>query len=137
MKFSSPISQHIRALATIFGPIIFTLKLSILLQYLRIFWSGSRNSTFWVYHIVIWLNLLFYLTLTFIEIFMCNPMHKSWKPWTKGRCMDFKAVNVISGTMDSVSDISILIVPQKVIWNLSLSNEKKMGASAIFLIGTS
>lgn len=68
---------------------------------------------------------------------MCNPMHKSWKPWTKGRCMDFKAVNVISGTMDSVSDISILIVPQKVIWNLSLSNEKKMGASAIFLIGTS
>lgn len=120
----------------LYGFTILTIKVSILLQYLRIF-STRKDTAFYVYHILIWLIMVYYLVYAFIEIFYCNPVEKNWKPWIKGgHCMDFKTTNIVTATFNSTSDIIILIAPQKVIWNLQMSLKKKIGVSAIFFVGS-
>lgn len=124
-----------RVAATTYGFVILPIKIAILLQYLRIF-SIGRDKLFWVYHTLIWLHILFYLICAFLEIFSCNPVEKYWKPWIKeGRCLDVKAINIVAASFNSVSDISILIMPQKLIWNLQMSLKKKIGISMVFLTG--
>lgn len=129
------ILQLMRVVATSYGFVILPIKIAILLQYLRIF-SIGRDKLFWFYHIFIWLHIFFYLICAFLEIFACNPVEKFWKPWIKeGRCLDVKAINIIAAAFNSVSDITILIMPQKLIWNLQMSFKKKIGSSMIFLTG--
>ena len=96
-----------------------------------------RNAMFWICHGLIWLNLVFYLICTLLEIFACMPIQKIWHPWIEGRCLAIHTidVNVITAAINAVSDFSILILPQWSIWNLHMSLKKKLGVSAIFLIG--
>lgn len=49
--------------------------------------------------------------------------------------MDIKAIILGDALINSASDISLLIVPQHVIWKLQLSRANKIGISAIFLTG--
>ena len=49
--------------------------------------------------------------------------------------MDINAINLGAAFLNSASDISILIVPQHVIWKLQISRAKKIGISAVFLTG--
>lgn len=114
--------------------VILTIKLAILLQYLRIF-SIGRDTTFWVYRALIWLHIAYYLINPFLQIFQCYPVEKYWKPWIReGHCMYAYGVHVFSASVNSASDIFIFIVPQKIIWNLQMSLEKKIGVSAIFFV---
>ena len=114
---------------------LLTIKLAILLEFLRIFSPGRSNFTFWVYHTLIWLNLLLYVTVSFLTIFLCQPLEKYWKPWIDGRCLNGKRMNVVISCLNSASDLSLLIVPQRVICNLHMSFKRRFGVSAIFLAG--
>lgn len=115
---------------------IFLIKLAIVLQVRRIFVPlHARNATFWTCHGMIWLNFIAYSVLIFFHIFDCSPVHKFWNPWIKGRCFDFRIVEVISATFNMASDVSIIVLLQYVIWNLQMSLTKKIRVSAIFLVG--
>lgn len=115
---------------------VFLLKLSILLQYLRAFVPlNTRNAMFWACHVLIWLNLVFYLVNFFFTLFICMPVRKSWVSWIKGSCLDFNILFIAGGVINTVSDLSILILPQCVIWNLQVSAKRKMKISAVFLPG--
>ncbi|KAF1967918.1 hypothetical protein BU23DRAFT_558910 [Bimuria novae-zelandiae CBS 107.79] len=62
----------------LYNVIILPLKVSIILQLLRFFAPHSiRNSTLWMFHTVIWLNVIFYVTCTFLLIFACKPDESS------------------------------------------------------------
>lgn len=128
-------SQHTRVATVTYGSVICTIKIAILLEFLRIFSPGRRHITFWIYHFLIWLNFLFYVVVSFLIIFPCQPIERYWKPWIVGRCMDVLTINVVTASFNSASNLSILILPQEVIWNLQMSLKKKVGVSAIFLAG--
>lgn len=114
---------------------VFTIKLAILLEFLRIFSPGRNHSTFWIYHILIWLNFLFYVIVSFLIIFPFQPIKKFWNPWIDGRCLNTIKLNIAIACFNSASDLCLLIVPQKVIWDLQLSFKRRIGVSAIFLAG--
>lgn len=106
---------------------------AIFLKCLRIFCTRRRNAALRTSHILLCLNFLLYTICAFIEIFPCNSVQNYRKPWLQGgRCLDVKALNVAAASFHTASDISILIVPQKVIWNLQLSLKKNLGYSTIF-----
>lgn len=128
-------SQHTRVAGAAYGLVICTIKLAILLEFLRIFSPGRSNITFWIYHILIWLNFLFYVIVVFLHIFPCQPIEKFWKPWIGGRCMNLATINIVTASFNSASNLSMLVVPQNIIWNLQMSFKKKVGVSAIFLAG--
>ena len=130
-----PLLQQTRVSAVVYCCAVFTIKLAILLEFLRIFSPGRNNNTFWIFHILIWLNFLFYVIIVFIHIFPCQPIEKFWRPWIDGRCLDSPGLNVAVASFNSASDLSLLIAPQKVIWNLQMSFKRRLGVSAIFLAG--
>ncbi|XXG99238.1 hypothetical protein Hte_005575 [Hypoxylon texense] len=126
-------------LASIFyGLAIMFLKAAILMDWLQIFVpTGQRNLLFWVLHILIWSNILFFASGTLIELFRCHPREKIWNPlFEGGSCpVDIKANNMASGLINLVSDLAILLAPQWVIWRSNVSRSRKIGVSLLFVIG--
>lgn len=127
--------QHIQVGIVIYFFAVFTIKLAILLEFLRIFFPGRSNNTFWIYHTLIWLNFLFNDIVSFLFIFPCQPTQRYGKPWIKGRCLSVIILNIAVACFNVASDLSILIVPQKVIWNLQVSLKKRAGVAVIFFAG--
>jgi hypothetical protein len=116
---------------------ILSLKLAILLQFLRTFIpTGDRSITFWFTHIVLWANTIFYIIIVFIEIFACRPMAKLWDPLiTEGKCLNTPLEYLVSASFNFALDAAILIWTQKVIWSLHMSTAKKMKIGVLFLAG--
>lgn len=127
--------QHRRFAIILYYVAAFTIKLAILLEFLRIFSPGRNHNTFWIYHILIWLNFFFYGTFFFLIIFACQPIKKFWEPWIGGRCLNFKRLYIYTACINSVSDLSLLIASQRVIWNLQMSFKRRIAVSAIFFAG--
>lgn len=119
---------------------LFLIKLAILLQLLRIFVPAhSRNVLFWTCHALIWLNFIYYAVYIFLAIFLCKPVKLAWishiDESTTGTCLDLRAAYITGSVINTVSDISIVVLPQPWIWDLQLSLNKKKGLGAIFFIG--
>ena len=119
---------------------MFLIKLAILLQLLRVFVPFSkRNVMFWTCHVLIWLNFFYYTAYVFLAIFHCSPVKKGWSqqvyPPIKGSCINLRKAYIAGAAINTASDISIVILPQFVIWRLQLSLKRQIGLCLIFLIG--
>ncbi|OGM40585.1 hypothetical protein ABOM_010664 [Aspergillus bombycis] len=119
----------------IYGIPIFFIKASILLQIVDIFVPTRRNDPmFWTCHALIWVNLVYYLIGSILEIFACRPLNKAWDPLiTHGSCMDMFLLNCIASSVNAASDMIILVLPQTRIWRLQMPLRKKLAASTVFL----
>ena len=127
--------QHSNIVQTFYPPMIFTAKLLILIQYLRIFAPARRGFTFWGSHILIWTNLMFYVAIFFVVIFECIPREKIWNPTRRGTCVNIDAVFITTGVWNVFSDLCILILPIRAIWLLQIATRKKWQISAVFATG--
>lgn len=128
--------QYINIGSIIYGIVIMLLKTCILLEWARIFVPrGWRNAFWWTCHTLIGVNVLFYVILTFIEVFGCNPREKHWNPTLPGKCLDMMKVHPASAIVNFFSDLVILFLPQKLIWGLKLCLKKKAGVTSIFAMG--
>jgi len=122
----------------IYGPTIFFIKLSILLQYLRIFVPSraSNMRLFVAIHTIIWTTLLFYTIDTFIQIFLCSPRAYFWNRFiVGGHCLNLTAALKATGLFNVFSDFAIFLLPMPTIWNLNLTYKKKLGLIGIFGTG--
>jgi hypothetical protein len=120
------------------GLIIMLLKVAILLSWIRLFTPArQRNAMFWISHVLIWSNILFYGIGTIVEIFQCTPREKIWNPVYKGgNCpINMTQHMIASLVINWVSDVVILILPQRVIWKLNISTAQKVGLSLLFAVG--
>lgn len=122
--------------SVLYNVIILPLKVSITLQVLRFFVPpGTRNFTFWMSHALIWLNVVFYITCTFLLIFACKPESKQYDPTVKeGHCLDTAAILISTAVLNTVSDGLMLVLPQRVIWDLTMPIKRKLGLSAAFFV---
>ncbi|KAF2726556.1 hypothetical protein EJ04DRAFT_582595 [Polyplosphaeria fusca] len=119
-----------------YGIIIMLLKVGILLQWVEIFVrAGGRDYFWWTCHITIWVNVIFYVICTFLEIFGCSPRQRMWTPWVEGTCIDTAKLIISASFVNLLSDIVILLLPQVVVWKLHMSAEKKCRTGALFAVG--
>ncbi|KAL8784312.1 MAG: hypothetical protein Q9195_009091 [Heterodermia aff. obscurata] len=124
--------------AILYCIILCFIKISILLQYLRIFVPNRKGSMplYMAIHVLTWSNFGFYLVSTIFEITMCSPRKKIWNPLMKtGHCYDANAVYVATGIFNVVSDFAILILPIIPISKLQMSSKRKIMMIAIFAAG--
>ncbi|KAI4947914.1 hypothetical protein J4E86_008431 [Alternaria arbusti] len=128
---------HVHLGSIFYGLVIMLLKVAILLDWLKIFVPrGQRNAVFWISHVMIWANILFYGVGTLVEIFQCSPRTKIWNPLVEGKCpIDMRSHNMAAGIVNLISDLVILGLPQRVIWQLHMSRASKIGISLLFGIG--
>ena len=118
-----------------YNPLIFVSKLSILLQFKRVFVPAHAGKTYWLIHFLIWSNLLFYLAVMLLEIMKCLPRKKVWNPTMQGRCIDLPFAPKAGAVINIISDFSILVLPIGKIWQLQMSPKRKLGVSAVFSTG--
>jgi hypothetical protein len=113
------------------------LKLSILIDWLHIFASPSRNFMFWSIHALIWSNVIFYTVGEFAEIFQCIPSQKIWDIFYEGGyCkVDIAAHNASAAIVNLISDLAILALPNWAIWRMNVSFHRKLGVSLLFTVG--
>ena len=119
-----------------YGPAILFTKLTILLMYRRIF-SPRRWSPFNIalrsFEAVL---ILFYIAITIAKIWECRPRARIWNKSIKGTCIDIPRLLNTSGLFNTISDLLILLVPLKAVWNLNMKWKKKLGVIAVFSVGT-
>ncbi|KAI1129223.1 hypothetical protein F5Y10DRAFT_264384 [Nemania abortiva] len=113
-------------------------KVAMLMEWMRIFSPRSRNVFFWLCHAGLWLNVVYYIAAIIVEGMQCTPRERIWDSTVKGKCLDTRALEVIT-SINVVSDIIMLAAPQFAIWRLKLSRWNRIGLvliSAIGLFGT-
>ncbi|SLM40448.1 hypothetical protein LPUS_11260 [Lasallia pustulata] len=127
----------IEVASIVYGPTLFFVKLSILLQYLRVFVPTRRGdmAMFVEVHVCIWSCFFFYLVTTFLLIFLCKPREKLWNPMLPGHCINLDAIYQITGIFNVVSDFTIMLLPVPPLWKLQLPLKRKCGVVAIFATG--
>ncbi|KAI1154181.1 hypothetical protein F4825DRAFT_472892 [Nemania diffusa] len=108
---------------------------AILLDWVAIFVPKTRSAFFWVSHILLGVNVLFYLAVLILANLLCTPPEHAWDPLTEGHCNDVKRPEVVGAALNSASDVIIFVLPQTVIWKLRMSRKQRLGYSILFAIG--
>lgn len=124
--------------AVIYSPVVWLVKLSLFLLFLEIF-RRLRWMRYCVYF-GITLTGLFYLSVMTALAVLCGPREGQSQAsylsaMASPRCAHSKAVNLVGGIFNVVTDFYILILPLPAVWSLQLPTRKKIGVSAIFLTG--
>ena len=119
----------------LYSPLIAITRLSICLQFAHIF-VLNRDKKFWYLQVFICVNMLYFTAYFFATIFQCTPRAKIWNPEIPGKCLRYQAYNLATGLFNVVSDLLMLVFPIFCIWNLQMSNKRKVGVSAIFFVGS-
>jgi len=112
------------------------LRVAILLQIIQAFVpKKTRDFTFWAAYCIIATNVTYWGCATLLEIFSCNPREKLWNFTIPGKCTD-RHVYLISGcVVNIVSDVTIMVLPQRVTWSLRLTRKQKLTLAPLFMIG--
>jgi hypothetical protein len=108
-------------------------KISILIQYLRIF----VNRRFFIVCMVALGIVTIYGTWTFFgSIFLCTPVPFFWdKSITGGKCLNQFAVWFTNGGVNIAQDFAILVLPMPLLRNLQIPKGQKRALVAIFALG--
>ncbi|KKY17289.1 putative pth11-like integral membrane protein [Diplodia seriata] len=109
-------------------------KISILLQYLRIFAIKKMQVAC---RIVLALNTMFTIETVIISIFDCSPIPYFWDKSIKGgHCVNFGAMWFSHASTNIAFDIILVILPMPVIKSLNLPRKQKIALMGIFALGT-
>ncbi|KAI0014735.1 hypothetical protein F4780DRAFT_788472 [Xylariomycetidae sp. FL0641] len=116
---------------------IMIFKIAILLQWARLFVPrGHKGSFYWTCRTLILLNILLYVIIVVTICASCKPFRRLWDKTVPGTCaVSREAIDVATAVGNLISDLVILVLPQRVIWKLQLKMEKKIGIAFIFVAG--
>lgn len=129
--------QYFRLSWIFYNISILLIKVSMLIQILRIFVPrGSQSRTYYVIHALMWITILYYTIMAFLHVFTCQPIHKLWHPWVKGKCMNLGAMAITTATVNVFTDLCILAIAQRVIWKtMKRDGSGRIRISLVFLAG--
>jgi hypothetical protein len=116
----------------IYATAISTIKLSVMLFYLRVFVNrGLRRATK--------AALAFVATWSvanILQVFLiCRPFAKTYSLTVEGTCGDQVASFIAIGAFNIITDIIIITLPLPTVWALKMSTANKLGLTGVFLVG--
>lgn len=118
-----------------YAPIILCTKLAILLLYRRVFVPVKGGFFDWTIRIFMTILIGFYIATTLVKIWECSPREKIWNKSIPGTCIDVSSLLNISGLFNTITDIIILLVPVKAVWNMRMRKKQKVAVVLVFTVG--
>lgn len=109
-----------------------TVKISVLLFYLRIF--PNKRFRWAVYGVGTFILLSLISNLTGV-VFQCLPVHSLWQHDIPHHCINQVAYYIAQGVLNFVSDIVVVFMPVPILWGLKMPRYRKIGLLALFLLG--
>ncbi|PYI18173.1 hypothetical protein BO99DRAFT_433790 [Aspergillus violaceofuscus CBS 115571] len=113
------------------------IKTAILLDWCRIFVpvDGAKTPFWWACMAVSALQCLWGLLCVILLNAQCRPHRAIWEFYLPSKCYSLPDVMLCSASVQVFSDITMFLLPQRMIWGLQMSWQKKMGISVIFGAG--
>ncbi|KAF4545160.1 Integral membrane protein [Lasiodiplodia theobromae] len=121
-----------------------SIKLSLLLQYLRIFPRNTHPTMFRILLGLIAIVTTWGVTYLFLIIFACTPVDKSWNLMKEGKCImfgDFHPRNAYTAYASQTAsnmflDTIILITPIPLLYKTRVGKRAKFGLIGLFSAGS-
>ena len=108
-------------------------KISILLQYLKIFHTGKVRRICWILFGIV---VAYGIWSVISAIFMCSPIAFFWnKSLPGGYCLPEQPVWFGNAALNIATDISILILPMPTFSKLNLPKKQKIGLMMVLALG--
>ena len=132
------LAQIIYGIEILYGPLVTAIKCSILMLYLRLF--GVRPAFRKTIYVMLSLVVGWCIAVFFAAIFQASPPRLLWttnlKDLPKGaHHIDFTAYLIGTAVPNVVMDFAILVLPMGIVWQLQISNRRKIALSAVFAVG--
>lgn len=116
----------------IYATSISTIKVSVMLFYLRVFVNPSLRKATKAALIFVGLWSIGNILQVFL---ICRPFVKTYSLTAEGVCGNQVASFIAIGAFNIISDVMILTLPLPSVWQLKMSTGRKLGLSCVFLIG--
>jgi len=107
-------------------------KISIILQYLRVFVGDGTRRACWI---VLAVTVIYSLQATLVQIFNCVPVAGFWDFTIPARCVNKTVVWFIYATVNILLDLAILILPMPALWSLKMPTKQRLLVISIFALG--
>ncbi|KAK9779469.1 hypothetical protein SCAR479_03535 [Seiridium cardinale] len=110
-------------------------KISILLFYLRVFPQQSFRVMIFV---MIGLNVGFALAFGLAVVFQCQPLDGAWRSWDgeyQATCVNINYLGWSGAGVNILFDVATLMLPLRVLAQLTMSLRKKIQILAMFAVG--
>lgn len=121
------------AAAIIYGPCVWCIKVTLLLILVRVFTPFRKIITVvWAF---IFVMLLYYIVVTALKIFVCNPIRTTWDPDVEGKCLNEYVLFSIDTSLSILTDLIILLLPIPLVWSLRVTTKKKLRTIALLGAG--
>jgi len=76
-----------------------------------------------------------WIAVILVSIFSCNPIQGFWDHTIKSKCINTENFFIGNAVPTIITDVIILFLPIRMIWNLQTSRKQKIALSFIFLLG--
>lgn len=109
-------------------------KVAILALYHRLFPNRNIRIAVWIV-----LGVLVALTISTVisGLAACRPFAANWNPSLPGaHCIDKEAFFRYGSIPNILTDIVMLILPVRIVWNLHTTTRLKIGLTATFMVGS-
>lgn len=112
---------------------VFAVKLSILYFYRRVFCidAGYKLASL----LLILLSTAWFVSAQIANLVTCIPIDSFWHRTKPGKCFNFSAMYLGTGTVDTLIDFAILILPMHMAYQLHLPTRTRIAVGAIFALG--
>ncbi|EWG55799.1 hypothetical protein FVEG_13747 [Fusarium verticillioides 7600] len=117
----------------VYGTVLCTIKVGILLMYYRIFPTKSMRIGG---YILGGMTFSWWIGIIFASIFQCSPVDKAWKPFMKGgTCLDKNKFFIGNSIPNIVMDAMIIALPVFEVSKVQVPRSQKIAIAGIFLLG--
>jgi hypothetical protein len=108
-------------------------KLSILFLYQRLFHGKIFVRILWALGLFV---LGYSIARIFVDVLQCVPIEADWNPLLPGaKCVNLTAELITFSSLNTVTDIIILILPIPMLWQLKIKMTQKLQLIGIFMLG--
>lgn len=96
-----------------------------------------RSGFWWGSAVVVSVQGAFGVAAIFLLNFQCTPHAAIWDfTIPDARCIPLNPLQLLSNSIHIASDVAILLLPQRTIWNLNMSTKRRVGVVIVFGLGT-
>ena len=127
--------KWLKVISIVYCPVVLFTKLSVLLLYRRVFSPQHWGVFDVIIRLLMIILCLFYTILMFIKIWQCTPTERLWDHSVEKSCVNISTLLNASGMFNITSDVLILLVPVKSVWNLNMDRARKIQVVLVFSVG--
>lgn len=113
----------------------YLVKLSNILLLARLFASPASPKFRISLHVVHAFLLLWTTASFFVVLLRCTPVRSSWDLSVKGNCPHPQAGRIVTAALNSFTDVILLSLPMKPVWQLHLPVRQKLSVIGMFGVG--